>query len=287
VRAGPLAPLLGILIAFGGCGGDGENVIVLGATTSAQDSGILNAIISAFEDRADYEVRPIVAGSGQILELARRGEVDITLTHSPEDEERLLAEGHTAERRPIFENFFVVVGPPGDSAGAGFTVTIEEAFRAIAEAGAPFVSRGDGSGTHRREMAIWAAAGIDPLGRPWYQESAVGQGQNLLVASEKRAYSLVDFATFLVFRERLDLIAFVAGREQPNVYSVMLVNPERHRQVNAGPAREFYDFLVSDRVRAIVTTFGEDRYGQPLFVPVPQAATPAPGGAPATPAPGP
>lgn len=246
------------------CGG-GEDSLVLGATTSLQDTGILDALIARFEAESEYDVRPVVAGSGQVLELARRGEVDATITHSPDDEQKLLADGDTLERTPFIQNYFVVAGPPGDPAGVKDAVTLGEAFAAIAGAGADFVSRGDRSGTHIRELSLWREIGVDPAGEPWYQESAVGQAQNLLVASDKGAYTLVDDSTFLVLRDKLDLIAFITDRDHPNVYSVMTVSPERHAGVNADAARAFAEFLASQPALDIIAAFGQEEYGQPLF----------------------
>jgi tungstate transport system substrate-binding protein len=163
------------------------------------------------------------------------------------------------------QNYFVVAGPPGDPAGAKEAATPAEAFAAIASAGADFVSRGDRSGTHIRELSIWREIGVDPAGERWYQESAVGQAQNLLVASDKGAYTLVDDSTFLVLRDKLDLIAFIAVRDQPNVYSVMTVSPEKHVGVNADAARAFAEFLASQPALDIIAAFGQEEYGQPLF----------------------
>jgi tungstate transport system substrate-binding protein len=161
------------------------------------------------------------------------------------------------------ENFFIVAGPPDDPAGVAAASTVEDAFRAIADAGAPFISRGDKSGTHKRELAVWDALNIEPAGRDWYQESAVSQGQNVLVASDKAAYTLVDSSTMAALRDRVNLTAFVTDTENPNVYTVMLVNPANHRRVNEEAARAFMTFLkgpdaearLGVRARELVTLF--------------------------------
>lgn len=273
-----MAALVTALLALSACTGRGD--LILGATTSLQDTGLLDELVHAFEEESGYKVAgitPIVAGSGQVLELARRGEVDVVLTHSPAAEEKLLAEGHGIDRRPVMENRFLLVGPPRDPAGVRGAASMAEGLARIARAGETFVSRGDGSGTHMRELALWQEAGIDPKGEPWYQESAAGQGQNLLFASDKGAYTLVDSATFRVFQRRIDLVAYVTDEGRPNVYSVMLVNPEKHPNVNAEAARAFADFVTSPRGRRVIEEFGREEYGESLFTPVnlPPASTPA------------
>ena len=268
----PVPAVLSLLLALAlsACGGGGDR-LALGATTSLQDTGFLDEIVSAFETQSGYDVAavtPLIAGSGQVLELARRGEIDVLITHSPEAEQRFMDEGHGSARQPFMQSRFLIVGPEEDLAGIAGAATIAEAFRRIAGGGYSFVSRGDASGTHARELAIWEEAGIDPAGQPWYQESAVGQGQNLLVASDKGAYTLVDSATFAVFRERLSLVELAVDNEQFNVYSVILVNPEKHDDVNAESARAFFDFITSPAAAAIIEDFGRDKYGESLFEPL-------------------
>lgn len=258
-------PVLGALIALvvSACGG-GDRLIV-GATTSLQDTGILDELLAAFEAETGIDATPVVAGSGQIIELARRGEVDVLITHSPDAEEALLEEGHVSERRRLMENRFLIVGPPADPAGIRGLSEPAAAMRRIAEAGAAFISRGDGSGTHAREMELWSQTGLDPRGQSWYQESAVGQGQSLVVAADKGAYTLVDSATYRVFQERISLIVYVEDRLFPNVYHAMLVDSQRHPQVRGEAARAFLDFLLSDGTRQLIADYGTARYGAPLF----------------------
>jgi tungstate transport system substrate-binding protein len=258
------------------CGAKSENTVVLGATTSVSDSGLLDELISAFEDQSDatvtppvtYKVTPVIGGSGQIIEQARRGELDVILTHSPADEAKFVTDGEGLEPRKVMENYFIVAGPPDDPAGVAGTSTLGEAFRAIARAEASFISRGDNSGTHRRELAIWTSLGIEPGKHGWYQESAVSQGQNLLVASDKGAYTLVDSSTFITLRDRVDLNAFVTDTETPNVYTVTLVNPANHGRVNADAARAFATFLIRARGQQVIAEFGQDEFARALFVPL-------------------
>jgi len=190
------------------------------------------------------------------------------MTHSPADEAKFVADGEGLEPHKVMENYFIVAGPPDDPAGVAGASTPGEAFRAIARAEAPFLSRGDNSGTHRRELSIWKSLGIEPSKHGWYQESAVSQGQNLLVASDKGAYTLVDSSTFITLRDRVDLSAFVTDTETPNVYTVTLVNPANHSRVNAEAARAFATFLTSPRGQRIIGEFGREEFGQALFVPV-------------------
>ena len=254
----------GLIALFSRCG-DGGNVILLGATTSLQDSGILDALVARFEGESAYGIKPVVAGSGHVAELARQGEVDVIITHSPETEQQLAADGHVIERQPVMQNEFLLVGPPDDPASAGEADSIAGAFGRIAQAGSSFMSRGDGSGTNVRELAIWQQTGVDPAGQSWYQESAVGQGQSLAIASDRGAYTLVDSATFTVFRERVQLAPLATDNEVANVYSVMLVTPERHSGVNAPGARAFAQFLTSPETQAFIDGYGVDHYGKSLF----------------------
>lgn len=262
-----LAPLgaLAVLLAAS-CGGG--NDFIVGATTSIQDTGLLDVLTEAFHEETGHDVAavtPIVAGSGQVLDLARRGEVDAVITHSPEAEAQLLADGDGVDRRELMHNFFVLVGPPGDPAGVRSAPTLAEALKRIAAAENAFISRGDTSGTHIRELALWRQAGIDPTGQPWYQESGAGQGQSLLIASDRAVYTLVDSSTFTVFEDLLDLEIYVFD-QQPNRYSVIRVNPEKHN-VNETAALAFAEFLTSPAAQRIIAEFGRERYGQPLFIP--------------------
>lgn len=251
---------------FSACGDSGS--LVLGATTSVQDTGLLDALVRSFHDRTGYDVKPIVGGSGQVLELARKGEVDVILTHAPEDEARFMADGEGAGRRPVMQNRFLVVGPPADPAGVAGAGTLGEAFRRIAAKKQAFISRGDNSGTHQRELAVWKDVGVDPRGQAWYQESAVGQGQNLLVASDKGAYALVDSSTFATFNKRVELAVYVTDTQKPNVYSVIRVNPEKHPDVNSEAATAFSDFITSAETQRLIGSFGVDEYREALFEPI-------------------
>ena len=258
-----LGLFLGIFAAA--CGAGGRDALILGATTSVQDTGLLDEIMRAFEKDTGYTVTPVVGGSGQILEMARRGEVDVILTHSPDDEQRLVADGEGVDRRPVMENYFVIAGPSDDPAGVGKVTTLREGFEAISRAGHAFISRGDSSGTHKRELSIWREAGVDPHGESWYKESASGQGQSLLLANEMAAYTLVDSSTFTVFDDRIDLVSLTIDRDRPNVYSVTRVNPDKHPNVNTETAIALANFLTSVEGRCLIANFGVSKYGEALF----------------------
>ncbi len=246
----------------------GQRNIILATTTSTQDSGLLDVLIPLFEKKTGYFVKTIAVGSGQAMVMGQKGEADVLLVHSPEAEEKFMAAGHGVNRRLVMHNDFIIVGPAADRGGIKGTKSAGAAFKRIAAAKALFMSRGDNSGTHAKEKAIWKVAGIAPDGQIWYQQTGLGMGQTLNVASEKQAYTLADRGTYLALRKRLDLVILVEGdRDLLNIYHVIEVNPARWPKVNAGGARAFADFMVSPETQAIVRAFGVDKFGSPLFFP--------------------
>jgi tungstate transport system substrate-binding protein len=255
------------LLSLASCGGGADNELILGATTSVHDPGLLDEIVREFEAVTDYDVKPIVGGSGQILEMARQGEFDLIMTHSPADEDRFIADGSGLEKRPLMRNFFIVAGPEGDPAGVGSATSLSDAFQRIAGAGHAFISRGDNSGTHRREQSVWGQLGIQPDGEPWYQVSSAGQGQSLLLAADQDGYTLADSSTFAAFQERTGLAALYTDSEEPNIYSVIRINPEKH-DVNASGAIAFAEFIISPAGQCLIGGFGVEEYGEPLFEPL-------------------
>ncbi len=265
-------PALGVFVALlallaASCGGD-NNELILGATTSVQDPGLLDEIVHAFEGVTDYHVKPSIGGSGEVLEKARRGELDVIMTHSPADEDKFIADGEGLDKRPVMQNFFLIAGPEADPAGVRNAVSMSEAFKRIAGAQSTFISRGDQSGTHVRELSIWAQLGITPQGQRWYQESSTGQGQNLIVASDKDAYTLVDSSTFTVFEKKVGLRALLTDTTDPNVYSVIRVASDKHQNVNAAGAIAFAEFITSPAGQCLIADFGAEEYGKSLFQPV-------------------
>jgi tungstate transport system substrate-binding protein len=241
------------------------SVVILATSTTTQDTGLLDALIPMFERRSGYTVKVAAVGTGHALRMAASGEADVVLGHAPALERSYVSDGALVDRRLVMHNDFVIVGPAHDPAGVKRVRKAADAFARIASRSAPFVSRGDGSGTYQKEKELWRAAGTIPSG-DWYVESGQGMGRTLALASERRAYTLTDRGTYLAFRTRIDL-AILLERDAPllNVYHVMETNPQHYPTVNAVGARAFSDFLVSGEAQAVIGTFGVDQYGQPLF----------------------
>jgi len=263
---GAASLVLAAVLVAPACGGD-ERSIILATTTSVQDSGLLDVLVPAFEERSGYEVKVIAVGSGAALAMAERGDADAVFVHSPAAEQRLVDAGHLVEGALVMANDFVIVGPAADPAGVGEATSLADALRRIASTG-PFVSRGDESGTHAKELELWRTAGIDPGEVRLREETGQGMGATLNVANEKRAYTLTDRATFLVLRDELDLEVLFAGDPAlANPYHAYVVNPDRHPKVRAEGAREFVRFLTSAEAQRLIGEFGKERFGSPLFRP--------------------
>jgi tungstate transport system substrate-binding protein len=248
---------------------DARNVI-LATTTSTQDSGLLDVLIPLFEQETGYVVKTLSVGSGQAMAMGRRGEADVLLVHSPADERKLVEDGIAVDRRLVMHNDFVLLGPPGDPAGIKGSKTSRDALKKIAGSRALFVSRGDGSGTHSKEKALWKAAEIEPEGQPWYQQTGLGMGDTLNVTSEKAGYTLADRGTYLARNKARPLALEVLVEGEPlllNVYHVIEVSAARWPKVNAKGAKAFADFIVSRKAQDVIARFGVDRVGSPLFVP--------------------
>jgi tungstate transport system substrate-binding protein len=244
--------------------------LILATTTSTQDSGLLDALLPVFEKETGYLVETISVGSGQAMALGRKGEADVLLVHSPADEQKLVEEGFGVNRRLVMHNDFVLLGPAADPAGVKGSGTTAEAARRIAAAGALFVSRGDGSGTHSKEKGIWKAAGLSPEGKPWYQQTGLGMGETLNVASEKAGYTLADRGTLLARGKGRPLALAILVEGEPlllNVYHVIEVSPARWPKVNAAGAKALADFLVAPRTQELIGRFGVDKVGSALFTP--------------------
>lgn len=242
--------------------------ILLVSTTSTQDSGLLDVLLPAFTAQSGYQVRLVAAGSGQALKIGEQGNADVILLHSPDAEEEFIANGFGIDRRLVMHNDFVIVGPSSDPASLRSKPDLVSAFESIFSSASTFVSRGDGSGTHVKELAIWKDAGLDPQGQDWYLETGQGQGNTLSIASEKGGYSLVDRGTFLAYKSNLDLeILYEGDPFLLNVYHVLTVNPEKWDSVNLEGAKAFADFVTSPEGQKIIGEFGVKEYGQPLFFP--------------------
>lgn len=243
--------------------------IILATTTSTQDSGLLDILIPDFEKKSGYKVKTVAVGTGAALTMGEKGEADVLLVHAPADEKKLVDSGVGINYQLIMHNDFIIVGPENDPAGIKGTKTAAEAFKKLTEKGSIFVSRGDNSGTHKAELAIWKAAGIAPAkGTPAYQEAGAGMGQTLNIANQKEGYTLSDRATYLAQKKNLKLAIMVEGEKALlNIYHVMQINPEKFPKVNSPGARAFVDYLVAADTQKLISQFGVDKYGAPLFYP--------------------
>ena len=243
--------------------------IVLASTTSVQDSGLLDRILPAFTKATGIEVRVIAQGTGQALETARRGDVDLVLVHDPEAEEKFIGEGFGIDRRQIAWNDFVIVGPKNDPARINGGHDAIAAFKAIAAAKAPFISRGDKSGTNALELRLWKAAGIDPAkggAGTWYRDIGSGMGAALNAASAMAAYTLSDRGTWLSFDNKGPLIVTVEGvLKLINRYDVIQLNPQKHGRDKLDEARQLADWLVSVEGQRAIGAY--ELHGEQLFHP--------------------
>ena len=242
--------------------------VILSTTTSTQDSGLLDVLVPLFEKQSGYSVKTISVGTGQSLALAAKGDADVALVHAPSLEKKYVAEGKLQNRRLVMYNDFVIIGPKDDPAKLGSLKSAGAALEAIERVKAPFVSRGDNSGTHNLEKSLWKTAGIQPQGS-WYIESGQGMGATLGIAQERSAYTITDRGTYLALQRRVTLPILIEGdRVLLNIYSVMEVNPANGPRVNAAGGKTFADFMVSPEAQNLIKSFGVEKFGQPLFVPV-------------------
>jgi len=242
--------------------------IILATTTSTQDSGLLDVLIPLFEKKTGYFVKTIAVGSGQAMAMGQKGEADVLLVHSPDAEMKFMAEGSGINRRLVMHNDFIIVGPPDDPVTIKMSKSVKEGFKKISLGSALFLSRGDNSGTHAKEKAIWKSSAINPEGQKWYQQTGLGMGQTLNVASEKKGYCLADRGTYLALKKNLGLDILLEGDPLLlNVYHVIEVNAAKWPKVNAPGAKAFSDFMVSRQTQKIIGSFGVAKYGSPLFFP--------------------
>ena len=262
--------LLAIAAATGGCARDASDTggrILLGTTHTLEDSGILDSLAASFRARhPDQQLKIVVAGSGEVLSIARRGDLDVILTHSPADEQAFMAGGNGVERRAVMHNAFVIAGPTSDPAQVAHASNARDAFARIRTSGQRFISRGDESGTHRMERSIWEATGAQP---DWdgYEEAGSGMAEVLRVASQRDAYTLTDAATLAVLTGTLEITTLFAGDPAlRNEYSVITVR----KAANAEGAALFADWITSPDARTVIERFGTAQYGRALFAVPPQ-----------------
>ncbi|MEN8184345.1 MAG: substrate-binding domain-containing protein [Myxococcota bacterium] len=251
-----------------------DRSLLLATTTSVRDSGLLGALLPAFEAESGIRVRVVAVGSGAALRMGADGNADVLLTHAPAGERELVASGAVVARRPFMENHFLIVGPPEDPAGVAGASGAPEALRRIAAGSAPWVSRGDDSGTHRRERQLLAAAGLEQDAR-WegFASTGGGMGLTLQVAGERRAYTLTDLGTFLAFADRVGLVPLSREEESlRNPYSILRLDPAHFpgMAIRSEEGLAFERFLLSPATRERIAGFGDSRHGRPLFVPLPR-----------------
>lgn len=245
----------------------GKKTLILATTTSTKDTGLLDVLLPAFESKTGYTVKPVAVGSGQAFEMGQRGEADVLLVHAPKDEAEFVAQGFGAGRRDVMYNYFVILGPKNDPAGVKGMKSAVEALKKIAAAKATFVSRGDDSGTNKKELKLWDKAGVKPSGG-WYIKTGQGMGSTLRIAGEKQGYTLADTGTFLSLKGTLALAVLVEKNEDLlNQYGVIPVNSEKLPKVNSEGGKAFADWIVSQDVQKLIGEYGKDEFGEALFTP--------------------
>lgn len=245
--------------------------IILSTTTSTQDSGLLDYLLPIFEEKTGATVKTVAVGTGAALEMGQNGEADVLLVHAKADEEKFVADGYGTERHDVMYNDFVLVGPKEDTLKLKETSgsDIQSALKNISNSGSSFVSRGDDSGTHKKELKLWEETGISPEGE-WYVSAGAGMADVLKIASEKQAYTITDRATYLSLKDTLDLEVLVEGDENLfNQYGVIPVTPERedNAEINEAGAKAFMDWIISEEAQKLIGEYGVEEFGEPLFVP--------------------
>jgi tungstate transport system substrate-binding protein len=246
--------------------GDGKEII-LATTTSTQDTGLLDVLVPKFKEETGYNVKVIAVGSGEALAMADRGDADAVLAHAPSSEQALVDKGSVVNRQLVMHNDFVIVGPANDPAGIKGMKSATEALTAIADQKASFISRGDDSGTDKLEKSLWKKASLSPAGQSWYEETGQGMGATLQITSQRGAYTISDRGTYLAQSSNLELEVLVEGDPVLlNIYHVMQVNPEQFSRVNGKGGQAFVEFMVSKDTQDLISQFGVEKYGRPLFI---------------------
>lgn len=239
----------------------------LATTTSTENSGLLYELLPPFEKMFNLKVDVVAVGTGKALKLGENGDADVVLVHARNLEEKFIADGYGVNRRDVMHNDFVIIAPSFDPAAINKAKTASEAFKLIAGEKAPFVSRGDKSGTHNKELSLWKNAGVKPSGS-WYIESGRGMGEVLIMAHEKGAYTLTDRGTYLAFQKgrKINLpILFQGDPALFNPYGIIAVNPTRHPHINYVKAMALIGWVTSHQGQRIIADFGKDKFGDPLF----------------------
>jgi len=255
------------LLIMGSCAPANPNLI-LATTTSTQDSGLLDVLIPLFETETGYTVKVVAVGSGEAMKMGEEGNADVLLVHAPSSEVAFMEAGNGQDRFLVMHNDFIIVGPASDPAGVKGMTSAIDAFKSIYEADAPFITRGDDSGTHKKELALWKSSELDPAGHAWYIETGQGMGASMIVASEKAAYILTDRATYLANKDNYQLELLVEGdKSLLNVYHVITVNSTKWPDVNYEGAIAFAKFITTSETQEVIRKFGVEEFGQPSFYP--------------------
>lgn len=257
--------------AFAGCSAAAKTprTMTLATTTSTQDSGLLDYLLPLFKADTNIDVKVVAVGTGEALEIGKRGDADCLLVHAKAKEVQFVKDGYGVERFDVMYNDFIIVGPKDDPGAIKTEASTDavEAFKIISSKGLKFISRGDDSGTETKEKAIWTTAGITPSGE-WYVSAGKGMGAVLQMASEMKAYTLTDRATYLSMKDKLDLqIVSEKSKDLLNQYGVIMVNPDKFSSVKKAEAQEFIDWILSDKGQKYIEEYGKDKYGQSLFIP--------------------
>ena len=243
--------------------------ILCASTTSTQNSGLYDYLLPLFEKKTGIRVDVVAVGTGAAIEIGKRGDADVVFVHAREQELKAVQEGYFVNRHDVMYNDFLIIGPPDDPAKVRSLKSAAEAFKRIAGLSAPFVSRGDNSGTHTKELSIWMKAGLDPKGRKWYLDVGQGMEKTQRIANEKRAYTLTDRGTWLATKDKdkLDMVILVEGDPALfNQYGVMAVNPQKHGHVKYSEAMVFINWLISNEGQQAIASY-KDKNGNALFIP--------------------
>lgn len=266
-----------LMTAVIGCGQQEESAtppaapelktLKLATTTSTDDSGLLDYLLPEFQKDTNYKVDVIAVGTGQAIEMGEAGDVDVILVHARAAEDKFVEDGFGVDRRDVMYNDYLFIGPADDPAGIKGTTDAVAALKAIADKKAVFISRGDDSGTHKKELSVWKKAEIEPQGE-WYVEAGQGMGDTFLMANEKQAYTLIDRATYLALKDKYQLEPMVEGDTALfNPYGVIPLNPEKFPNIDFEGATKFAEWLTSEKGQQLIGEFGKDKYGQALFIP--------------------
>jgi tungstate transport system substrate-binding protein len=263
-----LAVLTLILILLSACGNSTGGSVTLATTTSVENSGLLSFLIPEFEKNTGITLKVIPQGTGQAIKTGENGDADVLLVHSKSAEEKFVADGHGVERIELMYNYFVIVGPKNDPAGVlkANDKNAALALKRIKKSNCSFVSRGDESGTHKKELDLWKSEKIEPSGQ-WYISAGKGMGDVLSMTSEKQAYTLTDKATYLSMKDKLDLDVLLENADDlMNQYTIIEVNPQKHKDINNKGTKKFIEWMTSKKALAMIENYGKAEYGEGLFM---------------------